>query len=380
MAILGSMFAMVGRFAGRLLNSALGWATILLFGKVEGRQQTFVLVMALGSLVWVITLAGILYPDIATFVLTFIPVPSFVDTTWIRIAMLAAAAAIPLLIGIGAIFVTPADRRPKGSALIGAVLRGYPFTFVLAFTIVFLGGVASVRKVNSLGRRWQDAHVPVIVKPGGYDRVVHDLESVLDDAGLDVRREPAPAALSIPPKLLDAVAGKALGALVPDRLVVLKGKDLDVLAYPSDIAIAGSKDHVARARAAIAAKLTESPAYLTTSAEAERLEDRIMALLRLDDAAAKARLGEIDREIARLAVPFEEWETVYRQRLQVERNLLARETSSGLADRPAPSDVAPEPGGLRAKVVGWAIGLMSSALLAIDIGLLLARARQTRRK
>jgi hypothetical protein len=373
------VFAMLGRFMGRLLNSALGWATILLFGKVEGRRQTFVLVMALGSLVWVVTLAGVLYPDIATFVLTFVPVPDFVDDTWIRIAMLAAAAAIPLLIGVGAVVITEKERRPTGRGLLTAVLRGYPFTLVLAVTIVFLGAIAGVRKVRSLTRRWQDAHVAVVVKPGGYDRVVADLESVLDAAGLDVRREPAPAVLSVPARLLDAVAGKSLGALVPDRLVVLKGENLDILAYPSDIAIAGSQDRVARARAAIASKLTESPAYMTTSAEAERLEDRITALLRLDPAAARTRLVDLDREIARLAVPFDEWETVYRERLQVERNLLAREADRRLVDRPGTTELAPEPGGLGGKVLGWTIGLVSSVLLAVDIGLLLRRARRPRR-
>ncbi|HTK44089.1 MAG TPA: hypothetical protein VL749_01895 [Patescibacteria group bacterium] len=376
MAIVGSVFAMLGRFAGRLLNSALGWATILLFGKVEGRRQTFVLVMALGSLVWVVTFAGVLYPDIAAFVLTFVPVPNFVDDTWIRITMLAAAVALPLLIGVGAIVITDEGRRPKGVARLTAVLRGYPFAFVLAVTIAFLGVVAGVRKVRSLTRRWQDAHVPVVVKPGGYDRVVADLESVLDEAGLDVRREAAPAVLSVPPRLLDAVAGKSLGALVPDRLVVLKGQGLDILVYPSDIAIAGSKDRVARARAAIASKLTESPAYMTTSAQAERLEDRITALLRLDPAAARTRLVDLDREIARLAVPFDEWETVYRERLQVERNLLAREADGRLVDRPGTTDLAPVPGGgLGGRLLGWAIGLVSSVLLAVDIGLLLRRRR-----
>jgi len=117
MAILGSIFAMLGRFAGRLLNSALGWATLLLFGKVEGRKQTFLLVMALGSLAWVITLIGILWPSFATFVLAFVPIPSFVDDTWVRLAMLAMAALIPLLIGVGAVIVTDEKRRPKGGRI-----------------------------------------------------------------------------------------------------------------------------------------------------------------------------------------------------------------------------------------------------------------------
>jgi hypothetical protein len=315
-------------------------------------------------------------PTVATFVLTFVPVPSYVDNTWIRVAMLAAAAGIPLLIGIGAVALTEEQRRPKGGGVVGAVLRGYPFTLVLAVTIVFLGLIAAVRKVRSMTKRWSDAHVPVIVKPGGYDRVVADLESVLDDAGLDVRREPAPGVLSLPAHLLDAVAGKALGALVPDQLMVLKGDDLDILIYPSDIAISGSKDRLARARAAIASKLTTSPAYLTTSAEAERLEDRIAALAGEPGRSARAKLVDIDHEIARLAVPFEEWETVYRERLQVERDLLSHRLD---APPPAGSSETEGRGSRRAGLAGWAIGLTSAALLAIDVVLLLIRGRRSRR-
>src|SRR4029079_15038064 len=107
----------------------------------------------------------------------------------------------------GAMWGTEEKRRPKGGALVGAVLRGYPFTLVLAITIVFLAALSLVRKASSLANRWQDAHVPVIVKPGGYDRVVADLETVLDDAGLDTRREAAPSVLSIPPRPTDPVAG-----------------------------------------------------------------------------------------------------------------------------------------------------------------------------
>ena len=74
-----------------------------------------------------------------------------------------------------------------------------------------LGGVALFRKVRSLAKRWEDAHVPVVVKPGGYDGVIEALEDVLDRAGLDVMRKPAPAVVSMPPRLLDKVAGRALG-------------------------------------------------------------------------------------------------------------------------------------------------------------------------
>jgi hypothetical protein len=53
MAIIGSVFALLGRFAGRLINALLGWATLLLFGRVEARKQTILGFLALASLAWV---------------------------------------------------------------------------------------------------------------------------------------------------------------------------------------------------------------------------------------------------------------------------------------------------------------------------------------
>jgi hypothetical protein len=169
--------------------------------------------------------------------------------------------------------------------------------------------------------------------------------------------------------MLDAVAGRALGSLVPDRLMMLTGNDLEVLVYPSDVAISGSKAAMARARAAIAIELTGSPAYLTTSAEAQRVEDAIADLAgreraRLPPTEWRRRLRELDPRIATLAVPFDEWETVYRQRLQVERDLLAGEVEA-TAVHAAPPQREPS---LVERLV--AVGTM--ALIAADVTLLLA--------
>ncbi|HEX4897610.1 MAG TPA: hypothetical protein VFV53_04550 [Candidatus Limnocylindrales bacterium] len=86
MAIVGSLFALIGRLAGRLLSSALGWATILLFGKVDGRKQTVMLLIALGSLAWVVTLVGVILPDVGTMLLTFVPRPDFIPESVVRLA------------------------------------------------------------------------------------------------------------------------------------------------------------------------------------------------------------------------------------------------------------------------------------------------------
>jgi hypothetical protein len=380
MALITGLVGILGRFAGRLLNSSLGWATVLLFGKVAGRKQPVLLGIALGALLWVALLIGIVFPDLGTALIAVVPAPAFVSRDLIRLAMLAGAIVVPLLIGVGALFVTEAERRPRGPALVGGLLRGYPFALLLALTMVLLAAVAIVRKIQSLVRRWEDAHVAVIIKPGRYDEVLGDLEHVLRRGGVPVVRRAAPGVLAAPPRILARVAGTGLGGLVPDRLVVLAAPGLEALVYPSDISIAGTKDLVARSRALIAAQLTSAPAYMTTSAEAERLEDELRGIAELGPGLPRValdRLDAVDRELMRLTVPFDEWETVYRERLQLERDILAGKPPAQLpAALPMGARVAsPSP---RPSLLERAFAIGSMALLLLDVALLAGRGRGPR--
>jgi len=375
MAIIAGVLSIVGRFAGQLLNTTLGWATLLLFGKVPQRKQLILLIMVFGSLVWVALIVGVLVPEVGSLLVAAVPAPDFVDETWIRLAMLAGALIVPLVIGIAAIFVTPPASRPGGTKMIVSVLRGYPFAFALAFIMVLLAIVASVRKIRSLSRRWEDAHVPVIVKPGKYDEVLAMLRQKLERAGLQTTPRDAGPLVSGPPKLLDLVAGRSLGDLVPDRLMLLVGQNLEILVYPSDIAISGTRALVARARAAVVSELTEAPASMTTSAEAQTFEDE---LERLGAGAAQKRPDEVirhlrslDRRLATLPVPFEEWETLYRMRLQLERDALAAMTSAGADDFAEFEDeIEPEP--RSASRLDLAIGFAGAALIALDLAVLVS--------
>ena len=139
--------------------------------------------------------------------------------------------------------------------------------------------------------------------------------------------------MSKPARWLAAVAGTGAGGLIPERMIQLDGKDLDILIYPMDLLISGKPELVARARAAMASRLTTSAAHLTVSAEAQAIEDRLTALAKarpdtpdrpapFDDVAV-AELAAIDEVLSAVEIPYEEWEVLYRQRLQVERDLRA---------------------------------------------------------
>jgi hypothetical protein len=376
MAIFAGLFAALGRFAGKVTTMVLGWASILLFGRVPQRKQTLLAMITLGSIAWVVTLIGVLVPDVGAFLLAAVPRPDFIDESWIRLAMLALAIVLPLVIGVLTVRVLDADRRPTGAGLVAQVLRGYLYAPVLAITLLVLAAIAVWRKGTALARRWEDAHVAVIVKPGRYERVVTDVERALDDAGVDVRRDRAPSALTVPPKLLAAVGGSAVAALVPDELVSLEGQGFSALVYPSDIALLGEKAVVARARAAIVARLTLTEAYLTSAEETQAIEDRLAGIgTGPASAATPDAFRRIDQELARLMVPFDDWETLYRLRLQVENQVRLPDASEPGTGAPAvASSASRSTGGERWWERALAVGFAS--LLIADVAIWLGDRRK----
>lgn len=392
MAILAALFGFLGRFVGKLLTTTLGWASTLLFGRVPGDRQVVLAVITFGSVVWAALALGVVIPDVGTFLLAFVPAPDGVDPLWIRLGMLAGSLVVPPIVGLATIFVTEPARRPTGRAIVGQVLRGYPLSVGLALTLVLLAAVGIVRFLHQLARRWSDAHIPIVVRPGGYERVVADLERALDDAGLAVDRRPAPSVLAVPGRLLGSIAGSGIRALVPDHLVQLVGRGLEIGLYPSDIAIAGDRTSVARARAAIASRLPATAASMTTSAEAQEIEARLERLVaarvaggapgaglsRLGQAGVAAELRAIDQALATLAVAHDEWEVLYRMRLQVERDLLAGSRPSAAFPGDRTDTLAIADGGAGAAAVrrdelpAWlpaAIAAAGLVLVAADVAL-----------
>jgi hypothetical protein len=324
MAVIAPLFAFIGRQIGRLVQMVFGWATVMLFGRVPQSKQLLLAGVALGSILWVVTIVGVIFPDVGAFLIAFVPAPDFIDDNVIRIVMLVLAIILPLLVGAAGLFLMdPADRPPGIGGKIKQVLRGYPYAAVLAIVIVFLAIIAPIFKLRTIVKRWEDAHVPIVVKPGGYDDVAGELEQSLDAAGLNLNRARAPRVLEAPSRLLATVGGESVKRLVPDELVMLKSKELEVSIHPSDVAIAGTKEAVAQARAAIADRLTKTEAHLTTSKEAQEVEDIIK---KMRDGPDRQRsldmLPGLDDMLAHLTIPYEEWEVLYRQRLQVERDLL----------------------------------------------------------
>src|SRR6185295_1241247 len=112
MTFIAGIFGVLGRFTGKLLTTALGWASSLLFGRVPQSRQIMVVAIMAGSAVWLVLVIGIVLPTVGSFLLAAAPIPGWLDEGWVRLAMLIGAAILPALIGLLGYLVPPKASRP----------------------------------------------------------------------------------------------------------------------------------------------------------------------------------------------------------------------------------------------------------------------------
>jgi len=329
---IGAIFAFVGRQLGRVLSLAFSWATMALFGRVPEDRQLYLSAMAAASLLWPVVLAGIAIPSIATFLLAFVTIPEWADR-WVRPVMLLLAILLPLAVGFLSTKLTavPVTR----GELVRETLRGFPYAIGLFVVLVWMMVLAPLSNIRALLRRWQSEHVAIAIQPGGYEIVVRDLRAALERAHVRVAARRAGWAYEAPGRVLGALGGSRVAALVPDTLMVLHDAALEVVIHPMDLAVRGRKGPVSRARAAIARELTFTRAYQTWTKEPQEIEDALARAARGD--------GDVDaiaRRIADLELDFEQWEILYRLLLQVRLRTSPLETDALVPDaEPIPTIV-----------------------------------------
>ena len=326
MAIIQAILAVLTRSAGKLLNTVFGWATVLLFGRVSADRQVYLSGIAFGSVIWLIVLVGVAFPSFATFMLSFVTLPPWVSKTWIRLAMLAAVAVLPAVVGGLSIMMLDREARPRGAAGIArTVLKGYPYTVGLAVTLVMMTVFAPILKVRALFKRWTSAHVPVIIESDDYAQVVDAAQRALAAGGIETQRQRASFLLRAPTKVLTFFAGGAVTGLVAGELTTLRSADIEIVLHPSDLVINGRQGKAAHTRAILAKRLVFTPAHLTWNKEALELEDRLVAIWRARQTRPTRvllrELGTVEAKLDRLEIPYEEWDVLFRELLLVERGM-----------------------------------------------------------
>jgi uncharacterized membrane protein YqjE len=187
-----------------------------------------------------------------------------------------------------------------------------------------------VLRVASILRGRQDEHVPCITDGVGYDVVTERIEDLLRRHALNADRSEPSWWLAGPSKFLTKLGGKALRGYTPDHLAYWKGPDLEIAFYPSDILVRGTKTRTAWTHGLLAETISRGPGLQTFDPLAQYLERQIQQVWRvyLENPAGHAnsrrllsRTTEIAQDLGKVNVPYEAWQIVYRETLQLERAL-----------------------------------------------------------
>jgi len=128
---------------------------------------------------------------------------------------------------------------------------------------------------------------------------------------------------SWPMRTVGFAARHLLGAVVRGEPMSFAVDGLEVLAYATNISILGPREDAYRVRAAMERELAFSDAYLTWNDESQAFEDELREIHQSangDIGGTRRRLSAVQERIDVASLNSEEWNVLYRLRLQAEQS------------------------------------------------------------
>jgi hypothetical protein len=327
MAIIQGLVAFVGRSFGKILSALFDWAVVAIFGYASGTEKVFLSALLAVAGAWPLLLLGVAAPKVATFLLAFIPVPSWIPSSALRWIWIGLALVVPLAVGTTMAARQLAD-RPRRSWPV-RLLRGFPITVGLSAALLITLVTVPCLRLISAARRRKDVQVPLVTDAVSYETVAQRIVSIQAAHGRSVRRVPPPWWLTAPLRVLSAADHDAFQSRIPANLAYFEGRDVVLALYPSGLLIRGRHGALALAQGLIVEGVSDLAVWQTSDPRAQDIERRISLLWQAarrkevegPHSGNAMRLRDIARAIEALPVEYEEWQIVYRKALQLGRAL-----------------------------------------------------------
>ena len=313
---------------------ALGWATAIYFGQVPGRQGRILSVVSLLAAGWVILVIGFAVPIFTGAVLeaTGIIGDNFDVEVLHYVALVAGIVLTPPAIAASTIYAEFQGERSL-DAWLRLVPVSYPATAMLGVSVLQMVAFTPFLLVQRWRQKRKLVQVPLVMRDGTDDDDLTDMvRSALASIDLrDVTVEEATGPKSWPMRTVGFAARHLLGAVVRGEPMRLTVDGLEILAYATNVAILGPKQDAYRVRAAMERELAFGDAYLTWNEEAQAFEDELLEIHQStngDIAGTRRRLSAVQDRIDVASLNTEEWNVLYRLRLQLEQSAERRHRSS----------------------------------------------------
>lgn len=308
----------------RSASFALGWATAIYFGQVPGRQGRILSVVSLLAAAWVILIVGFAVPIFAGAALEAVgAIDENFDVEPIHYLGLVAG----IVLTPPAIAAATEYAEFRGERSVGGWLRtvpvSYPATAMLGASVLQMVAFTPFLLFQRWRRKRKLVQVPLVMREGSDDDDLADIvREALASIGLTrVAADEATGPKSWPLRTVGFASRHLLGAVVRGEPMRFRVDGIEVLAHATNVSVLGPKEDAYRVRAALEKQLTFSDAYLTWNEEAQGLEDELRAARTSSDGDVEAlgrRLDEVQRRIDVASLNSEEWNVLYRLRLQIE--------------------------------------------------------------
>lgn len=304
---------------------ALGWATALYFGQVPGSQGRILAVVSLVAASWVIVIIGFAIPIFTGALLEAVGViDGNFDVEAIHyLALVGAIVLAPPAVAGGLVIGEFRDERTV-SEWLRLIPVSYPATFLLGLAVLEMVAFTPFLLVQRWRQKRTLVQVPLVMKEGtDDDDLVEAVRAALASIDIeDVSVTEATGPKAWPMRTVGFAARHLLGAVVRGDPMRLKADGLEIYAYATNVAILGPTEDAHRVRAAVERELAFRDAYLTWSDDSQKIEDELTEARKAangDLDGLRRRLDEVQDRMDAASLNSEEWNVLYRMRLQVEQ-------------------------------------------------------------
>ncbi len=309
---------------------ALGWATAIYFGQVPGRQGRVLSVISLVAAGWVIVVIGFAIPIFGGAALEAAGVveENFDVEPLTYVGLVVGILLTPPLIAAATVYSHFHDERTFVTWL-RMIPMSYPATAMLGASVLQMVAVTPILLFQRWRQKRKLLQVPLVMREGSDDDALADaVRGALASIGLnDVEVAEATGPKSWPLRTVGFASRHLLGAVVRGEPVRLATEDLEIFAYATNVSIQGPKEEAYRVRAAMERELVFRNLYLTWNEEAQGFEDDLYRMYESEKHDVEELRTELDEVQARIDVAslnLEEWNVLYRLRLQLEQEVARR--------------------------------------------------------
>ena len=314
----------------RSASFALGWATAIYFGQVPGRQGRVLSVISLLAAAWVVLLIGFAIPIFggAALEATGVIDENFDVETMTYVGLVAGLVLTPPVIAACVVWANFQQERSIGG-WVRLIPVSYPASFMLGISVLQMVLYTPVLLFQRWRKKRKLVEIALMMREGTDDEdLLKALRRALASIGIkkiDVSEAKGPK--SWPLRTVAFAAEHLLGAVVRGDPMLLEAGELEIRAYATNVSILGPKEDAYRTRAAIERELAFADAYLTWEEESQKFEDELLAIHRSangDIGAVRERLDEVQERMDVASMNSEQWNVLYRLRLQVEQDVSRR--------------------------------------------------------